>query len=304
MWLIFLCIYILFSTILAMQLQQFTKARTHVAVQPSRCCQPSICRLIVQYHPFLRPPANPVHLLSVTRPSRHLTTCAVATQPSDAESRWRGVVAACSISTFLAALQRVALPAVAVLLLQELSLGMDTMGTVQASVLAGYVVGQIPSGFLADRHGGLRVLTIGLALWSAATACIATTSMLPGASALLALMVFRGLVGLGQSCMMPAVAATVARCVPASHRASSTSIVYACFSLGTVVGLAASTPLAEAVGWQGVFGLYGGIGMAAAVRGVMMHGCCCCMWVEVDLYEWGDERLYCAQGGTDEQCCG
>lgn len=195
------------------------------------------------------------------------TPCAAAQQQplAHTDSTWRGVVAACSASTFLAALQRVALPAVAILLLDELSLGMDTMGAVQASVLAGYLLGQIPSGTLADRYGGLLVLTIGLALWSAATACIATTAS--SGSALLMLIILRGLVGLGQSCMMPSVAATVARCVPASHRASSTSVIYACFSLGTVVGLAASTPLAEALGWQGVFALYGGVGMAAAVCG-------------------------------------
>ena len=187
------------------------------------------------------------------------------------------VVASCAAATFSAALQRAALPAVAVIILEELSLGMDTMGTLQAAVLGGYVVGQVPSGALADRLGGLRVLITGLALWSAATSTIALTAGW-GAAALPALVLLRGLVGLAQSCMMPAVAAAVAT-LPTNRRASSSGIIYACFSLGTVISLGVSPPLAAAAGWPSVFACYGALGLAAAVldRRIKGEGC----WVVV-----------------------
>lgn len=185
-------------------------------------------------------------------------------------AEWPSVTAACAAATFSAALQRVALPAVAITLLDDLSLDMETMGSLQAAVLGGYVVGQVPSGALADRVGGLRVLTTGLALWSVATTAIALTASC-GAAALPALVALRGLVGLAQSCMMPAVAAAVSHAVPSHARAGSTGLVYACFSLGTVVGLGASPLLAHRLGWQGVFAAYGALGLAAAVRHRLLH---------------------------------
>lgn len=191
-------------------------------------------------------------------------------------SPWPRIVVSCAAATFSAALQRVALPAVAVLLLEELSLGMEAMGTLQAAVLGGYVLGQIPSGALADRWGGLPVLATGLALWSIATSMIATFSTSWGAAALPLLVTLRAMVGLAQSCMMPAVAASVSHSVPPDRRASSSGIIYACFSLGTVVGLGMSPPLAAVMGWQAVFACYGALGLVVAVcvyhtRGLTTH---------------------------------
>lgn len=216
---------------------------------------------------YLSPPVSPLlHRLAIDDRSRCPPRIHAQRPTIDSiDTAWPPVVASCAAATFSAALQRAALPALAVVLLEELSLGMDTMGTLQAAILGGYVLGQVPSGALADRWGGLPVLTTGVALWSTATTAIALTAGW-GPAALPALVTLRSLVGLAQSCMMPAVAAAVSHAVPSDLRAGNLGIIYACFSLGTVVGLGMSPPLAGHVGWQGVFACFGALGLFVAVR--------------------------------------
>jgi len=68
---------------------------------------------------------------------------------------------------------------------------------------------------------------------------------------------------------MPAISATAAQNFPASERGDKTSGVYACYSLGTVVGLIVTPILAEMVGWTGCVGMVGIIGIAIAIVGLV-----------------------------------
>jgi MFS family permease len=95
--------------------------------------------------------------------------------------------------------------------------------------------------------GCCSVLVAGLFLWSAATAATALpclpglVSNQPAAAAaaasgaqlaLLLLLGARGLMGLASAAAMPCVTAISAQLVPASHRGSAVSFVYACFNAG------------------------------------------------------------------------
>jgi MFS family permease len=123
-------------------------------------------------------------------------------------------------------------------------------------MLAAYLAGQVPAGLLADRLGGLRVLLVGLALWSGATALTAlaaapappaaltalTTALGSGGAAAKAvagadgavavLYVSRVLLGLSSACAMPCVTATTVEWVPARSRSGAVSLIYALFNIG------------------------------------------------------------------------
>lgn len=127
----------------------------------------------------------------------------------------------------------------------QLHLRPGQLGEVQAAMLAAYLAGQLPAGLLADRFGGPRVLLVGLALWSAATALTAAAAAplcLDGggscaggsgaAPALAALYASRLLLGLSSACAMPCVTATAVEYVPTAARAGAVSTVYALFNIG------------------------------------------------------------------------
>ena len=66
----------------------------------------------------------------------------------------------------------------------------------------------------------------------------------------------RAALGLGQSCIMPAVSSLSARWVPAAQRGRCTSLIYACYSAGTVAGLALTPFLAQQVRQERALGAY------------------------------------------------
>lgn len=100
--------------------------------------------------------------------------------------------------------------------------------------------------------GGARLLITCLFLWSFANLLFYRT---PSASDPFTYMLAaRAALGLGQSCIMPAVSSLSARWLPADERSKWTSTIYAFFSFGTVAGLALTPFLAQQVGRGGGMG--------------------------------------------------
>lgn len=123
---------------------------------------------------------------------------------------------------------------------------------------------QVPSGLLADAHGGPFIMAMGLCVWSIATFLHGLTPLC--VFPLLALYLTRGLQGLGQSVIMPAVSSTAVQWFPSEQRSQRTSLAYASFSAGTV-GSLALTPLLLMNGsnWCNAFYIQGIIGIAVAI---------------------------------------
>jgi len=144
----------------------------------------------------------------------------------------------------------------------ELQLDAVAVGVLQSSYLWGYLAGQLPAGMLADSAGGPPVLLGGLLLWSLATAALPLASATP--APLLALLGARVLFGLGSAVALPATSATVSQLVPPERRASSLSIVYAAFNVGSIIGLASTPLLMAAHGWPACFRVFGALGVAWA----------------------------------------
>jgi ACS family sodium-dependent inorganic phosphate cotransporter len=173
---------------------------------------------------------------------------------------------ACS-AAMMAAVARNSFTLLAVPISRELSLSIADIGAIQSALLTGYLVGQMPAGHWADKFGGPRTLMMGLLVWSVFGS--ATIAMPLVASPVLALLVLRGGLGLGQSVLMPAISATAAQNFSPAERGDKTSGIYACYSLGTVLGLVVTPLLAEAVGWMGCVVAVGLVGLAIAAYGLV-----------------------------------
>jgi MFS family permease len=176
---------------------------------------------------------------------------------------------ACSAAA-MAAVARNSFTLLAVPISRELSLSMADIGAIQSALLTGYLLGQMPAGHWADKFGGPKTLMMGLLVWSVFGS--ATMAMPLVASPVAALLVLRGGLGLGQSVLMPAISATAAQNFSAAERGDKTSGIYACYSLGTVLGLVVTPLLAEAVGWMGCVVAVGIVGIAIAVYGLITLG--------------------------------
>ena len=187
--------------------------------------------------------------------------------PSQVVRRNKVFQLACSAAV-MAAVARNSFTLLAVPISRELSLSMADIGAIQSSLLAGYLVGQMPAGHWADKFGGPKTLMFGLLVWSLFGS--ATMALPLFASPVLTLLVLRGGLGLGQSVLMPAISATAAQNFSPAERGDKTSGIYACYSLGTVLGLVVTPLLAEAVGWMGCVGAVGIVGVAIAMYGLMI----------------------------------
>lgn len=132
-----------------------------------------------------------------------------------------------------------------------------TSGLVQSSFFWGYMLTQIPGGYVTSRIGGRKILPGGVALWSAATAAVPfAAGTLPG------LLVSRAAVGLGEGVAPSAATDMVARIGKDTERSRSMSFIFGGLHVGSLLGLLVAPQLIEQFGWQTVFYLFGAVGLA------------------------------------------
>jgi ACS family sodium-dependent inorganic phosphate cotransporter len=145
-------------------------------------------------------------------------------------------------------------------------------GLVQSAFFWGYILSQLPGGYLSSRYGGRATLPAGVAMWSLATAAVPVlAATVPG------LCVSRAAVGLGEAVAPSAATDMVARIVPPEERSRAVSFVFAGLHFGSIAGLLAAPWLISNLGWPSVFVAFGAAGLMwtawfeALMRG-LAHG--------------------------------
>jgi ACS family sodium-dependent inorganic phosphate cotransporter len=138
----------------------------------------------------------------------------------------------------------------------------DSMkGLVLSSFFVGYLIMQVPSGWLANRVGGVIVLGVAVIWWSVFT-------MLTPAAALVSvpvLILTRIALGLGEAATYPASYSLFSRWVPERERSRSVALLISGIPLGTLTALLGSGWLVERFGWPSVFYGFGLLGILWAV---------------------------------------
>jgi ACS family glucarate transporter-like MFS transporter len=130
---------------------------------------------------------------------------------------------------------------------RDLQLDDKQWGWVLSAFALGYALFQTPGGWLADRFGPRRTLTLVVALWSLFTGL---SGMVNG---LLALVVVRFLFGAGEAGGYPGMARALFSWIPMSERGVATGVNFAGGRLGGALALVMLPWLIQNVGWRMMF---------------------------------------------------
>ena len=141
------------------------------------------------------------------------------------------------------------------LISEEYDIGHATAGLLVGLVLIIMGAFGLPGGIIAGRLGLRKTYTAAWLLMGLMT----LAALSPSFEGLMAL---RVTFGLGLAAMLPATAPLLMRWFPSKELPVITSLNLAALSLGMVVSMSTSAPMADAIGWQRVLGLFGGIVLA------------------------------------------
>jgi ACS family glucarate transporter-like MFS transporter len=138
------------------------------------------------------------------------------------------------------------------------------LGYVFSSFLLGYALFQTAGGWLSDKLGPRRVLTIGVVWWGIFTALTAVVpSQLRGA--LLFFVAIRFLLGAGEAVIYPASNQFVSWWIPTQERGIANGIIFAGVGVGAGITPPAISYVMFHYGWRSSFWMSAIIGLAAGL---------------------------------------
>ena len=156
-------------------------------------------------------------------------------------------------------LDRVCFSTTAGVMSQELGLSLEEIGLAGSCFVLGYVLFEIPGGWLADRFGARLMLTRIVIWWSAFTALTGIAWNLGS------LVAIRFLFGCGEAGAFPGATSAIARWFPRNELARAQSIVM----FGSRIGFAMTSwiviALMTSYGWRAVYWIFAVLGLVWAV---------------------------------------
>jgi MFS family permease len=187
-----------------------------------------------------------------------MTSPAPAVSSSPSRIRYLVLAALCLLAA-LAYIQRGSLAVPATTIQGELELNEKEMARILSAFFFGYAFFQIPCGWLGDRWGPRRALTLFLILGAFAT------SWMTVASGFLGLWIGWFLNGIAQAGLFPSCVNTISRWFPPKEKAFPSGMLGSFMSVGGVISLALTGLLLELnLSWQTILLLYAVPGFAAA----------------------------------------
>lgn len=133
----------------------------------------------------------------------------------------------------------------------ELGLTNTEYGYAVSAFFWTYVPIQLFIGWACDRWCVYRLIAAGIGLWAVSTLAMGLVG------GLMSLIVFRVLLGVGESITFPGASKVIARHVAPENRGLANSVVAAGIALGPVVGTFAGGLLVAAYGWRTMFVIFG-----------------------------------------------
>jgi MFS transporter, ACS family, glucarate transporter len=185
------------------------------------------------------------------------------TEQSSSRVRWL-LIGWLFVLSAVAFLDRVNLSIAGGALSAEYHLTNVQFGFLSTALLIGYTLFQTPAGWLADRFGPRRVLTLSVLWWgvfTALTAAIPTSIVSPFA----ALIGVRFLLGAGEAIMYPASNQFVSRWIPSSERGVANGWIFAGVGVGSGLSPFVVIYTMAHHGWRFSFWVCALIGCAAGL---------------------------------------
>ena len=137
------------------------------------------------------------------------------------------------------------------LLKPELGLTNTEYGYAVSAFFWTYVPIQFLIGWACDRWCVYRLIALGIGIWALSTLAMGLVG------GLFALVMFRVLLGVGESITFPGASKVIARHVSPESRGLANSVIAAGIALGPVVGTFAGGLIVASVGWRPMFVLFG-----------------------------------------------
>ncbi|RXG68326.1 Sialin [Armadillidium vulgare] len=131
----------------------------------------------------------------------------------------------------------------------------NIQGLILAAYFYGYIVTQVPGGWVAEKFSAKHVFGVG-ALVNAICALITPVA---AQTSYIFLVVMRIIMGIAGGVTLPGMHVLVAKWAPPQERSKISSTVYAGMTLGTLVCMPFSGLLASELGWESVFYVQGGL---------------------------------------------
>ncbi|WP_447971328.1 MFS transporter [Nitrospira sp. M1] len=186
---------------------------------------------------------------------------------SPTRTRWKilGILLLISIVTYI---DRVNISITARQMMPALGLTDLQMGQIFSAFVFGYAIFQIPGGWLGDRWGARRVLTLAVLWWSiftALTAVAPTLSIANTIGIMGSLMLVRFLIGVGEAAALPNFNRAVANWHPPHERGLGIGITIGGIGIGSALTPPVTAWIMVNYGWQTAFYAAGGLGIAIAL---------------------------------------
>jgi ACS family glucarate transporter-like MFS transporter len=136
------------------------------------------------------------------------------------------------------------------------------MGFVFSAFAWSYVLAQLPGGWLLDRFGSKLTYFFSIFLWSTFTMLMGTVGFLTGAAAVGTLFTLRLLIGAAEAPSFPGNSRLASAWFPTAERGTAAAIFNSAQYFATVLFAPLMGWLVHSFGWQSVFYVMGGLGIA------------------------------------------
>lgn len=170
------------------------------------------------------------------------------------------VVFMCFLGMMICYIDRVSMSTGVVAMGEQFGWSNTRRGWVLSAFFAGYLVAQVPGGWLVNRFGGRIVMGVSLLWWSLMT--LVTPLAAFGSFALL--ITARILMGIGEAAVTPCLYNLASRWLLPHERSRALTVMIGGIPMGTLVALISSTWLIEAYPWPVMFYLFGALGFIFA----------------------------------------
>lgn len=197
--------------------------------------------------------------------SRGSATCIDTPEGADAALAKRlgvarsGVLVLLALALVSAYLTRHGLAVANTTIQAELGFNNREFGFLYAAFSAGYLLFQVPGGWLGQRIGTRVTMPLLSVLWSAATLATALVATLP------AMIVARFVFGLAQAGLIPNQAKVLNDWFPPASRGTTSSVIVTSMSVGSVASLWLTAWLMRSYDWRTVFYGYALVGIVWAL---------------------------------------
>ncbi|XKL64473.1 hypothetical protein PGB90_004559 [Kerria lacca] len=172
------------------------------------------------------------------------------------------IVALCSAANFINAADRVIMPITIIPMTEKYNWSLNIQGWILSSFAFGYLTSQIVGACAAQKLGGKSVLFFAVCLWSL------TTVMTPlFAESVLALLICRILLGLGEGLGLPTIFHIFANNIPTEERSRAFGYLIAAGSIGQTF----ASVVCPHMMWETCFYIFGIIGIIWVFLWLIMY---------------------------------